>query len=212
MFDATNKSVLVTGCSSGIGRATALRLAKSGFTVFASVRKAKDRDDLAKFALRDLVPLYPLDLGKLTDIPPMVESLEAELRRRGQAGLYALVNNAGGGSVAPIELMDLEGFRMELEARLVGSVALVQALLPLLRAGGGRIVWIATPAIIPTSYVASIHMRLCDQLPRAHPRYRTPALEYPVRPGAVRRHQDGKGTPDHEGCEDYPPASQSRTI
>ena len=59
-----------------------------------------------------------------------------------------------------MELMDLEGFHHELQTRLVGSLGLVQACLPLLRQGGGRILWIATPAIIPTPYVSSIHA--CD--------------------------------------------------
>ncbi len=64
------------------------------------------------------------------------------------------------GAVAPVELMDLEVFHRELQTRLVGSVALVQAFLPLLRQGGGRILWIVTPATIPTPYVTSIHA--CD--------------------------------------------------
>jgi NAD(P)-dependent dehydrogenase (short-subunit alcohol dehydrogenase family) len=89
-----------------------------------------------------------------------VETIQAELMRRRQAGLYALINNAGGGAIAPVELMDLEVFHKELQTRLVGSVALVQAFLPLLRKGGGRILWIMTPAAIPTPYVTSIHA--CD--------------------------------------------------
>jgi NAD(P)-dependent dehydrogenase (short-subunit alcohol dehydrogenase family) len=82
------------------------------------------------------------------------------LRARKMDGLFALVNNAGGGKPAPVELMDLEGFRSELNSRLLGSAALVQEFLPLLRQGHGRIVWIMTPAIIPTPFVAAIHA--CD--------------------------------------------------
>jgi NAD(P)-dependent dehydrogenase (short-subunit alcohol dehydrogenase family) len=89
-----------------------------------------------------------------------MEAIDREIEARGQKGLFALVNNAGGGSVAPIELMDPGRFRTELEARVAGPVALVQAVLPRLRRAGGRIVWIMTPAIIPTPYVASIHA--CD--------------------------------------------------
>ena len=83
-----------------------------------------------------------------------------ELGRRRLKGLYGLVNNAGAGSPAPVELIDLEEFRRELQARVLGSVAMVQAFLPLLRQGRGRIVWIVTPALIPTVYVAGIHA--CD--------------------------------------------------
>jgi NAD(P)-dependent dehydrogenase (short-subunit alcohol dehydrogenase family) len=157
---SSNKSVLVTGCSSGIGRTTALYLAHSGFTVFASVRKENDRLELLRLQEPDLIPVCPLDLTRTGDIPAVLETVRAELARRGQAGLYALINNAGGGGVAPVELMDLDGFHQELQTRLVGPVALLQAFLPLLRQGGGRILWIATPAIIPTPYVASIHA--CD--------------------------------------------------
>jgi len=71
-----------------------------------------------------------------------------------------LINNAGGGLPSPLELMDLDMFKTEVDARLVGSVALVQALLPLIRRAKGRIIWIATPALIPTPYVTSIHS--CD--------------------------------------------------
>jgi NAD(P)-dependent dehydrogenase (short-subunit alcohol dehydrogenase family) len=90
----------------------------------------------------------------------VIETLVGELERRGKEGLYALINNAGGGSVAPIELMDLAGFGTELETRVLGSVALVQACLPMIRQASGRIVWIVTPAIVPVPYVTSIHA--CD--------------------------------------------------
>lgn len=155
-----DKSVLITGCSSGIGHTTAVYLARRGFTVFATVRKAEDAERLRGLREPNLIPICPLDLTHREDIPAVVDQVQSELDRRGQRGLYALMNNAGGGGVAPIEMMDLNGFSGELQTRLVGSVALVQALLPLLRQGGGRIVWIVTPAIIPTPYVTSIHA--CD--------------------------------------------------
>jgi NAD(P)-dependent dehydrogenase (short-subunit alcohol dehydrogenase family) len=154
------KSVLITGCSSGIGWTTAQHLAKNGFTVFAAVRKEEDVARLRQLNLPNLIALCPLDLTRPGDIPAVVETIQAELKRLGQTGLYALINNAGGGSVAPIEWMDVDVFRTELNTRLVGPVALVQAVLPLLRQGAGRIVWIVTPATIPTPYVASIHA--CD--------------------------------------------------
>ncbi|HTX79552.1 MAG TPA: SDR family NAD(P)-dependent oxidoreductase [Longilinea sp.] len=154
------KSVLITGCSSGIGLATARRLADNGFTVFATVRKEADAQRLRNLHEPNLVPICPLDLTRLEDIPAVAETVQTELQRRGQPGLYALINNAGGGSVAPIELMNLKVFQTEVQTRLVGWVAMVQAFLPLLRQGSGRILWIVTPAIFPTPYVASIHA--CD--------------------------------------------------
>jgi len=155
------EGVLITGCSSGIGRATAIHLARRGFTVFATVRKEADADALCGLGEPNLVPVCPLDLAERGHIAGVVDVVTEELDRRGREGLRALVQNAGGGSIAPIELMDLADFSTEVEARLVGSVALVQAFLPLIRqAEGGRIVWITTPAIIPTPYVTSIHA--CD--------------------------------------------------
>jgi NAD(P)-dependent dehydrogenase (short-subunit alcohol dehydrogenase family) len=156
---------LITGCSSGIGRSTAIYLAQHGFTVFATVRKETDAASLrsleeASGTIPNLIPIHPLDLTKLEQIPGVVETVAYELERRGKKGLYALINNAGGASVAPIELIDLDRFRIELQARVLGSVAMVQAFLPLIRQTGGRIVWIVTPATIPTPYVTSIHA--CD--------------------------------------------------
>ena len=154
------RGVIVTGCSSGIGRSIALRLAQGGWTVFATVRKDKDREALSRLGKRNIVPVWPFDLTESDLVSRAVDFVGEELARRAHSGLYALVNNAGGGSVAPIELLDLSLFELELKARLVGAVGLVQKTLPLLREGGGRILWIVTPAIIPTPYVTDIHA--CD--------------------------------------------------
>lgn len=151
------EGVLVTGCSSGIGRATALHLAARGFTVFATVRRERDADDLRQLGNPNLVPIWPLDLTHLADIPPVVDLMTQELKRRGQQGLYAIVNNAGGGAIAPIELLDIGKFQREAETRLIGPVALLQAFLPLIRQAQGRVVWIVTPALLPIRYVSSIH-------------------------------------------------------
>ncbi len=151
------EGVLVTGCSSGIGRAVALHLAAQGFTVFAAVRKAHDADALRQLGDPNLIPVCPLDLTHLTDIPPIVDFVSQEMQRRGKDGLYAIVNNAGGGSIAPIELMEIDKFRTEAETRLIGPVALLQAFLPLIRRAHGRLVWIVTPGLMPLPYLSSIH-------------------------------------------------------
>jgi NAD(P)-dependent dehydrogenase (short-subunit alcohol dehydrogenase family) len=154
------EGVLVTGCSSGIGRQIAITLARYGFLVFATVRKEADAENLHHLEIPNLVPVCPLDLTNLGHIADAAQLVADELGRRGKRGLYALVNNAGGGSPAPIELMDLDKFQIELQTRILGTVAMVQAFLPLIRRASGRIVWIMTPALIPTPYVTSIHA--CD--------------------------------------------------
>lgn len=150
----------MTGCSSGIGRAAALALAGRGFTVFATVRRGADAESLRGLNMAGLVPVWPVDMSDPEDIAPAAAFVAGELERRGIKGLYALVNNAGAGRPAPVEFLPLAEFHIELRARVLGSVALVQAVLPLLRLAGGRIVWIMTPALIPTPYVAAIHA--CD--------------------------------------------------
>ena len=157
---SNDKAVLVTGCSSGIGRATAVYLAEQGFTVFATVRKQTDADNLRGLNLATLVPICPLDLTKPDDIANAVATIKAELKVRQINGLYGIVNNADAGGIAPIELMDVDKFRVELEARILAPVMLIQGLLPSIREAHGRILWIATPSIIPIPFVSNIH--ICD--------------------------------------------------
>lgn len=157
---ANGEGILVTGCSSGIGRHAALALARQGFTVFAAVRKEADAESLRGLNIPGLVPVCPVDLANQEHVSRAAAFVADELERRGKRGLCALVNNAGGGGPAPVELLDPDKFHTELRARVLGPVALVQTVLPLLRQAGGRIVWIMTPALIPTPYVAGIHA--CD--------------------------------------------------
>ena len=98
-------------------------------------------------------------MNRPEQIDAAVVRLEEELDRR-RLSLYAVVNNAGGGAPAPIELIPTQLMTAELGARIAGPIRLLQRSLPLLRRGGGRIIWITTPAIIPTPLVASIHA--CD--------------------------------------------------
>ncbi len=153
-----DKAVLVTGCSSGIGKTTAVYLSQKNFLVFAGVRRRESVEDLQKMGISNLLPLYPLDLTKPEDINRAFEFISEELRKYGIPGLYGLVNNAGGGFIAPIELMDVEDLKIEFETRIVGPIRLLQLFLPLIRKGNGRILWVVTPALIPVPFVASIHI------------------------------------------------------
>jgi NAD(P)-dependent dehydrogenase (short-subunit alcohol dehydrogenase family) len=130
------KTVLVTGASTGIGRATALLLDSHGFTVFAGVRRKVDADSLAAEASNRLVPLI-LDVTKAADIAAAAKSIAAAV---GDSGLDGLVNNAGTAAAAPLEFVPVEDFRWQLEVNLVGQLAVTQALIPLLRLAKGRII------------------------------------------------------------------------
>ena len=128
-------AVLVTGSSTGIGRACALALERAGFRVFAGVRRPDDGDALRAAASDALEPLI-LDITDAAQI-------EAAAERIGEASggrLAGLVNNAGIALGGPREVRPIEEFRRQREVNLVGQVAVTQAMLPQLRAARGRIV------------------------------------------------------------------------
>jgi NAD(P)-dependent dehydrogenase (short-subunit alcohol dehydrogenase family) len=129
------RHLVVTGSSSGIGRATALRLAAAGWHVYAGVRQ---RDD-APLA-QTITPLV-LDVTNAEQIGVAVESVAGHV---GGAGLNALVDNAGIGVAVPMELVALEALRWQLEVNVVGQVAVTQAFLPMLRQARGRVVIIGS--------------------------------------------------------------------
>ena len=133
------RSVLVTGASTGIGRATALRLDGSGWRVFAGVRKEADAESLRQEASPNLVPVI-LDVTDPEQIAAAAERIEAE----SEGGLDGLVNNAGVAVPGPLETIPLEDLRHQLEVNLVAYVAVTQAMLPAIRRAEGRIVFLAS--------------------------------------------------------------------
>ena len=128
--------VFVTGTSTGIGAATALHLAQNGFHVFAGVRSAKDGEAVRAQALEDITPV----IVDVTDESAISAAAAIVSEAVGDRGLAGLVNNAGIAKPAPIEYQPIADFRTQLEVNLFGPVAMVQAFLPLIRRGGGRIV------------------------------------------------------------------------
>jgi NAD(P)-dependent dehydrogenase (short-subunit alcohol dehydrogenase family) len=127
------KSVLVTGSSSGIGRATVERLAQDGWKVFAAVR---DRADVpaAGAGAGEVVPIV-LDVTEIKSL----EAAAAEVREATAGTLDALVSNAGIPVGGALEAVEPEQLREILDVNVVGAVAIAQVLLPLLRAARGRI-------------------------------------------------------------------------
>eukprot|EP00727_Mastigamoeba_balamuthi_P007187 m51a1_g3089 hypothetical protein (311) ;mRNA; f:84643-85798 len=136
------RAILVTGCSTGIGRATAVHLARTGSAlVFATVRKESDAQSLRAEGLDALIPVCPFDLSDPQSIDAAVDFVHAEMAKRNIPGLWAVVNNAGGGWLSPLETMEMERWRREFETRTKG-----------------RIVWVVTAGLMALPYVSSIHV------------------------------------------------------
>ncbi len=133
-------AVVVTGASTGIGRATALHLAEWGFQVFAGVRRKKDAESLAAEASGELTPIT-LDVTKERSIAAARAKVQRAVGGRGLAGL---VNNAGIAIGGPVEKMPIADFQKVLDVNLTGAVHTTQAFLPLIRKGGGRIIFMAS--------------------------------------------------------------------
>jgi len=131
------RAILVTGASSGIGNATAARLASSGFTVFAGVRKESDAARLHKeqAELRTVI----LDV---TD----ADSIAHAINVVNESGipLYGLLNNAGIAVGGPLEYLETSDLRRQFDVNVFGTMAVTQAALPLLRRTQGRIVSIGS--------------------------------------------------------------------
>ena len=131
-----SKAVLITGCSTGIGRATAERLAGAGWKVYAT---ARDTDAMADLAGRGC-ELLPLDV---TDEGSMRAAVEEVERREGAIGV--LVNNAGYSQSGAVEEVPMQKVRRQFETNVFGLVGMCQLVLPgMRRQGYGRIVNISS--------------------------------------------------------------------
>lgn len=131
---------MVTGASTGIGRATALHLDAAGWRVFAGVRKEGDAVALRQAGSERLVPLM-LDV---TDPDQLAAAAERIGRDVGEAGLDGLVNNAGIAVPGPLETLPIEDFERQIGVNLTAHVAVTQAMLPAIRRAPGRIVFITS--------------------------------------------------------------------
>jgi NAD(P)-dependent dehydrogenase (short-subunit alcohol dehydrogenase family) len=159
----SSRFILVTGSSTGIGKATALRLASRGYSVLACVRNPADATAWESTSAGKIVSVM-LDVTDSASIAAAAERVRILV---GDAGLFGLVNNAGIGVVGPVEFVRPEQWREQLEVNVIGVIAVTQAMLPLLRrsvevARTARIVIIgsiagriAQPIVAP--YCASKH-------------------------------------------------------
>jgi NAD(P)-dependent dehydrogenase (short-subunit alcohol dehydrogenase family) len=131
------KSVLITGCSTGIGRCLALGLHRRGYHVFATVKQEKDVAALRAAGLESLA----LDLRSPDSIRTAVDEVLA-----GSGGqLYALINNGAYGQPGAVEDLTREALRLQFETNLFGTQELTNRVLPVMRARNeGRIVQISS--------------------------------------------------------------------
>jgi NAD(P)-dependent dehydrogenase (short-subunit alcohol dehydrogenase family) len=135
----SEKAVLVTGASSGIGRATVLELDRRGFQVFAGVRTDQAEAELRAASAR--LQVLRLDIAQQDSIRAVAEKLRQELSER---GLWGLVNNAGIALTGPVEFLEPHIWREQFGVNFFGHVELTRQLLPLLRRARGRIVNISS--------------------------------------------------------------------
>jgi NAD(P)-dependent dehydrogenase (short-subunit alcohol dehydrogenase family) len=161
----TTRSVLISGASSGIGKASALHLASRGFFVIAGVRREQDGQQLESASQGRLCAMS-LDI---TDPASIARTRNKVEELTGESGLLGLFNNAGIAVAGPVEHVSPDEWRRQFEVNVIGHIALTQALLPLIRRhvaghghGSGRIIFtgsisgrVALPILGP--YSASKH-------------------------------------------------------
>lgn len=161
------KSILVTGASTGIGAGCAVGLARRGYRVFAGVRRPEDGERLMKQVDQNLEPvLIDVTLGDT------IEAARTHIDQAcGARGLDALMNNAGVSVARPIEFVEIEDLRWQLEVNVIGQVAVTQAFLPLIRRAKGTIIitgsvggFVASPFLGPYAMSKFAMEALADSL------------------------------------------------
>ena len=124
MADTPSKAVLITGCSTGIGRATAERLASSGWKVYATARRAEVIADLARAGCKTLA----LDVCNEASMRAAVTAVE-----QAEGAVGVLINNAGYGQEGVVEEVPMEQVRRQFETNVFGLARLTQLVLPGMR-------------------------------------------------------------------------------
>ena len=126
--------ILISGASTGIGKACAIHMARLGHSVWAGVRTSKNFEDINKLDVRSLRPVY-LDV---TNDASVKEGVSTVIKSAGT--LHALINNAGVAIGGPIEAVSLEDWHRQFETNFFGVIRLTQCCLPWLRESKGRII------------------------------------------------------------------------
>jgi len=125
------EAVLITGCSSGIGKATAVELAREGHRVYASMRNPRNCPDLKELVTEEQLPLEILELD--VDSDNSVKSAIDAIRERGDI-IQVLINNAGTVHRGVVEELDLSEFRAVMETNFFGPLRCIKIVYPEMRA------------------------------------------------------------------------------
>lgn len=146
------RTVVITGCSSGFGRCTALELVRRGWHVFGTVRKDEDRAELlaevAAAGYAEQLTLFLCDITQSEQVANFAREVAASLRQEQEVSLAdsiapplnAIINNAGTAYGGPIEILPLNDLRAQLEINVIAHVGVIQAFLPMLKAAHGTII------------------------------------------------------------------------
>ena len=149
MTQAAKGGIFITGAATGIGAATTRRLAEAGYRVFAGVHREPG-------SLASIPGVQPVAID-VTDPSGVENAAEVVAEATGGGGLRAVINNAGVIVQGPLELVPAEELRRQFEVNTLGPAHVIQAFLPLLRTGKGRIINISAPtARVPVPFMAPI--------------------------------------------------------
>lgn len=191
--DLKNELIVVTGASTGIGRATAVQLAGEGFHILAGVRRQIDAESLAREAT-NIEPII-LDITDDSHIQALAHRISVDPARR---PLHALVNNAGIAVDAPIEVLPMAEWKRQFDVAVFGQIAITQALLPALVASRGRIVnvgsilsIVAMPSSGPYSGAKAAMDAISDALRREVAEFGVEVIV--IVPGVVRSQLSERG-------------------
>jgi NAD(P)-dependent dehydrogenase (short-subunit alcohol dehydrogenase family) len=133
------KVAVVTGSSSGIGYATALQLARSGYFTFATMRNPEKGGDLIRAAKNEELPILVEQLD-VTDLDSIKDFMSRRLAVKSSGRIDVLVNNAGYALMGSLEDLSMKEIQDQLETNLLGAIRVTQQVLPVMRAQGSGII------------------------------------------------------------------------
>jgi len=147
-----NGGILITGCSTGIGKHTAQRLSEMGYIVYAGVRNEKDANMLRRECNDNVVPVI-VDVAKEEQIDNALEFVKSDLSKR-DIPFVSLVNNAGIFYTAPLEFSNMKKVKQLFDVNVFGLVNITQKFSPLIRENKARIINVGSIAgvVVPPLY------------------------------------------------------------